>query len=248
MKLTSYILGLILFMSCGHGYEVSELYVQKIKNSGKSIYEYGAWSTLNDGAKYGKTILDTNESIGIRDAEQMSFDFFLECPTRDTLFLLKLKEGSARIPKYISTEISSFKGFVIKTDYYLYELGTSSSLTYKFSEFRETDDSLIFLGVEKCYFNLATSKNKIGFLKGNVKLVESDSIKGVLERIEIPAFLLKNFNGSTIDKLTVIRNDSLNINGLVYFQFEPKTPINSNEFSDFGIYKKRKIKDVGIIK
>ncbi len=244
MKLTIYIYGLFLLASCGRGYELSELYSQEIENSEKTIVEYGAWSTLNDGAKYGTTILNQNESIDIRDAEQMSFSFLIGNPTKDTLFVIDLKEGGKRIPKYISTEISKFKGMIIKTDLYSYEIGTSLNLTYKFLNFRETKDSLIISGIEKNYFNLPTEKNEISFLKGNIKLVESDSLKGILKKIEIPAFLLKNFTNTSADIVTVIRNDSLQFDGMVYFTFEPRRQTKTSEFTNFGIYKKREIKDV----
>jgi hypothetical protein len=247
MNLTIYIFGLFLLTSCGRGYELSELYIQEIENSDKTIIEYGAWSTLNDGAKYGTTILDKNESIEIKDAEQMSFSFLIGNPTKDTLFVIGLKEGGSRIPKYISTEISKFKGMIINTDLYSYEIGTSHNLTYKFSSFKETRDSLIISGIEKDFFNLPNDKNEIGFLKGNIKLIESDSLKGILRQIEIPTFLLRNINKTNIDKVTIIRNDSLQIDGMVYFTFEPTRQIKTGDFSNFGIFKKREIKNVKMV-
>jgi hypothetical protein len=244
MKFSKYILVLFLLTSCERGYKLTELYSQKIENTDKIIFEYKAWSNFNDGSKYGKTILDKSESIIISDAGKFPFTFFIGNPTKDTLFVFELKEGGTRIPKYISTEISKFNGVTVKTDYYSYEIGSSHNLTYKFSTFEETKDSLIIYGLEKEYFNIPTSKNEIGFYKGNIKLVESDSLKGFVKQIEIPAFLLKNYNTTSIDKVTIIRNDSLELNGLVHFTFIPKTPIRSTEFSDFGIYKKYSIKDV----
>lgn len=248
MKTAFYILALLLLTCCGSGYELSELYIQEIENSDKTIIEYGAWSKLNDGAKHGTTILRKNESIDIRDAEQMSFSFLVGKPTKDTLFVIGLKEGGKRIPKYISTEISKFKGMIIKTDLYSYEIGSSTNMTYKFSSFRETRDSLMISGIEKDYFNLPTEKNEIGFLKGNIKLIESDSSKGILSRIEIPTFMLRNFNQSSIDKITVIRNDSLQIDGMVYFVFVPTKQFKTSDFTDYGIYKKGEIKDVKTIR
>lgn len=247
MKLTIYIFGLLLLTGCDRGYELSELYIQGIENSDKTLIEYGAWSTLNDGATYGTTILDKNETLDIRDAEQMSFSFLIGNPTKDTLFVIGLKEGGTRIPKYISTVISKFKGIIINTDLYSYEIGTSHNLTYKFSGFRETKDSLIIIGIEKDNFNLPTEKNEVGFLKGNIKLIESDSLKGILRQIEIPAFLLRNPNKTSIDKVTVIRNDSLQIDGLVYFTFEPTRLLKTSDFSNLGIFKKREIKDVKML-
>ena len=95
MKLTFYILGLFLLTGCGRGYEVTELYSQQIESSKKTIIEYQAWSTLNDGSKYGKTILDKNETISIRDAEQMPFSFLVRKSTKDTLYVMELKEGDS---------------------------------------------------------------------------------------------------------------------------------------------------------
>lgn len=247
MKILICIFGLLFLVSCRRGYELTELYSQQIENTDKTIIQYEAWSTLNDGSKYGKTILGKNESISIREAEQMPFMLLIGNPTKDTLFAIELKEGGTRSPKYISTQISKFKGLTVKTDYYSYENSTSSNLTYKFSAFRETEDSLIILGLEKENFNTPTNKNEIGFYKGNIKLVESDSIAGIVGHIEIPAFLFRNYSNSSLDKVTVIRNDSLKISGLVHFTFEPTVQIKSTDFSDVGIYKKRKIKDAKTI-
>ena len=89
IKLPIYIIGLwIILISCGRGYEVTEIYGQKIKNTDKTIVKYQAWSTLNDGAKYQTTVLDENESINIRVIEQIPFDFLIGYPTKDTLFVL----------------------------------------------------------------------------------------------------------------------------------------------------------------
>ena len=244
MKFIAYILGLCLSTSCGRGYELKELYSQKIENSDKIIVEYRAWSNLNDGVKFGTTVLEGNESVSIINAEQMPFNFLIDCPTKDTLFVIELRKGGTRIPKYTSTQISTFKGLTVKTDNYNYENGTSINLTFKFSNFRETKDSLIIIGPEKSHFNKLTNKNQISFLKGNIKLVESDSLKGVVKKIEIRAFIFRNFRKTSIDNITITGNDSLQINRLVYFTFEPTRQINTSEFSDFGIYKKREIKDV----
>lgn len=242
MKLAAYILVLAFLASCWSGYEINEIYIQKIENSDKSIFEYTAWSTLNNGVKTGSTILNSNESIGIREAEQMPFDFLVGCPTKDTLFTIELKEGGTTHPKYLSTSFSNFKGFAIKTDFYSYEEGSSMNLSYKFSGFRETRDILIISGVE----TNPTGKSEIAFCKGNIKLIESDSLDGVLMRIEVEAFLLNHFNKTSIDRLTII-NDSYERTGLTYFEFEPTRQINVTEFSNFGIFKKREVIDKKIL-
>jgi hypothetical protein len=243
MKLTLYILGLFFLSGCGHGYEVTALYSQKIENSDKLIIAYEAWSTLNDGAKYGTTIINKNYSVEVRLAEQMPFDFLIGSPKNDTLFVIQLKESSTKQPKYLSTDISNFKGLTIKKDIYNYESGSSYNLTCRFSNFRETKDSIIILGIEDDCLNIQANKMEIGFLKGNIKLIESKALKGIIKQIEIPAFLSKKSNNNSLDKITVIRNDSLKIDGLVYFTFEPTREIKTREFTNFGIYKKREIND-----
>ena len=246
MKLIAFVLINTLLLGCGRGYKLSELYIQKIKDSDKSIIDYGAWSDLNDGSKYGRTILDAHESIEMIEAEDMPKGFFSKLPTKDSLFLIQLKEGGNRIPKYLSTDFSLFKGFVVKTDYYAYEVGTYNRLTYKFSDFKETSDSLIILGIEKDFDDLPTSKNELGFKTGNIKLIEADS-SGKLKRIEILAFFMNGATTMEVDKLHVIKNDLRYITGSVNFHFEPTKNIFTNQFSDLGIFKKRKIKNATML-
>jgi hypothetical protein len=230
-------------MSCGQGFELTEIYSQQIEQSDKAILDYQALSFINDGMKFGKTILDKNEIINLGEEDQLSFDFLIGNPQKDTLRLIDLKKGSTKSPQFISTEISTFKGITIKRDYYSCEDITFFNLAYKFSSLRETKDSLIFLGLEKDYFNIPTNNNEIGFLKGNIKLIESDSLKAI-KKIEIPAFLLNHNSNTSVDNVTIIRNDSLQIDGLVLFSFEPLTLISASKLSDIGIYRRRKIKDL----
>lgn len=204
--------------------------------------------TLNDGAKYGYLLKRLNDSIGIVEAEQMSFRFLSDLPSKDSIFKVELLEGGTRVPQYYSTDFMEYNGSIIKTDYYKYAVGTSSNLTYKFSTFEETSDSLLILGLEKEHFSLPVSKGKIGFRKGNIKLVESDSIKGEVKQIEITGFLLSKQVKGSINNLTIIKNDSIKINGQVFFTFIPTKPIRIDEFSDYGIYKNKAIQNPKIIK
>lgn len=247
MRLLKYIFGFFLLTSCGHGYELSELYSQEIENSDKTIIDFSAWSTWNDSNENGTTILDKNESKDIMEAEQMLSGFFIGKPTKDTIFVIELLDGGTNIPKYVYAEITKFNGLNVKTYFYLFKspkYGSTEQLTFKFSSFRETNDSLIFGGLENHYSSLQNEKNEIGFLKGNIKIDESNSLKGIVKEITVPAFVQRNLANSLIDKITILGNDSLYFQGLAYFTFEPTRQIKSSEFTNFGIYKERKIRNV----
>lgn len=238
----------LFLISCGRGYKLTELYEQEINNSTKHIIKYGSWSNLNVGAKYGYAIMQKGDSISIREIEQMHFDIFSSIPNQDTLSIIRLKDGGDKIPEFHSTTYANYKDFILRTDFYNYSVGSNCNLSYNFSDFRETKDSLIIIGIEKIDFNLATSYNRISFLKGNIKLIESDSIIGCLEQISIPALLLPKYIGGKLDNQTIIKDSSMYITGLVNFNFFPKKKIMTHEFSNSGFYKVRLIENVDYIK
>jgi hypothetical protein len=239
MKFVNLFSALLLMASCSGGYDTILVYELDIENSKKVIIDYQAWSTMNDGTKYGSTILNDGETLNICSADQEGFGYLIGVPKGDTIHSVKIKKGGGSNPRYISTNVSSYNGITFSTENYSYGNINSTKLSYSFSAFRETKDSLFILGIEKEYFKLPVAGSEIGFLKGNVRIVESDSLTGRVEQISIPNFLFKTYSQNTIDKLTLIQNDSLQISGLVLFVFEPTIPIYTNEFSNSGIFKRR---------
>jgi len=237
MKLVIYILTILALISCNRGLEITELYVQKIPESNKRIYQYGAWSTLNDGAKYGFAILDSNDLIDIVAVEQMPFRVFAKLPNKNSLSIITNKNGGNRIPQYTSTTVDNYKGFTVTNICYEYS-GGPTNIDYRFSDFKETNDSLFLYGLEKEYFNLPNSSNEIGFLKGNIKLVELDSLKGIVQKIQIFAYILDSINAKSFIDQVIIRDSNLKVNGLVKFSFYPTKKIKTKEFTNYGIYKK----------
>lgn len=243
MKSVFYIFTTIILFSCGRGYEVSKLYEQPITNSSLSLVEYQAWSTLNDGSKYGYTLKDSSEIIDIVEAKQMPFRYLTKTPYTDTIHTVEFVKGGTRIPEFESTEILTIKGIQIVIDRYKYSVGTSSNLSFRFSDFEERNDSIIIKGIEVDHFNLPVNGNEIGFRKGNIKLKESMDNVGILKSIEIPAILVADYIGGSIDRITIKSNDSLKINGLIFFEFVPIKKIKIEAFSNIGVYKKKRVLD-----
>lgn len=243
MKYVFYIFSIIVLISCRRGYEVTELYVQQISNSSLLLVEYQAWSTLNNGCKYGYTLKDSSEVIDIIEAKKMPFRYLSEIPSEDTIHTVEFIKGGNQIPEFVSTKISTIKGVKIVTDHYKYSIGSSCNLSYRFNDFEERNDSLIIKGIEIEHFNLPVNGNEIGFKKGNIKLKESETQTGILKLIEIPAILVPKNIGGSIDKISIIRNDTLKINGQVFFKFVPIKKIKIEAFSNTGIYKRKQVLD-----
>tara|TARA_R110002096_G_scaffold135456_2_gene287418 strand:- start:362669 stop:364168 length:1500 start_codon:yes stop_codon:yes gene_type:complete len=248
LKIIYSVLSFLILSGCNWGYEVHEVYEQKIKNSDKSIFKYSALSNINSGAKYGYEILEENEEIGIRSAKQLPFHFFSRMPTKDTISIISFQKGRYGQPEYISTVYDQVKGFIVETTKYKWRDGIPCRLDYGFSKFKETADSLIFYGISKIHHRAPTESNKIGFLKGNVILIESDSVHGKVARIKVKGFLAKEHIDGLLDRHTILKNDSLKISGLIHFEFIPDHELRINDFSDIGIFKPRKIRDRNKIK
>lgn len=241
MKSQLLVLFAAILSGCSGGYEITELYQQKILNSEQSIVKYEAWSTLNDGAKYGYTIKTLGEEIDIAKAEQMPFRFLAGVPSNDTIFNVELIKGEGRIPKLISSKIAQLKGIVVVTDVYEYAIGNVRNLTCRFSSFRETDDSLIVEGVEFARHPPPVFGDEIGFKKGNVFLVESKEESGILGHIEIHAFILPANIGGLINAVTVLKKNSTQVSGQVIFKLIPTSRTLVSDFSNHGVYKKKEV-------
>lgn len=238
---------LLIFTGCGdRGYKVTTVHRQKIKNSTKAIFNYQAWSTLNDGAKYGYAVLDENDSVHIAEIERKSFRLFSRPPSKDSIFVINFK-GNQSKPSIVTRdfkvrEFEKYKGFTIQKDTYKFKL-RQDKLTYHFADFKETDSHLKILGIDKIHLDLPFDKNEINFLKGNIKLIESKSQKGYLKQIEIQYLLLNSFCSGAIDNITIIRTKTA-FHGHIQFVFIPTRPIKIADFSDIGIYKPIKVENV----
>lgn len=241
MSKSIFIITAMLIFGCGKGYEIKELYQQRIENSTFSIIEFQLASPLTDGHDYGFILKTSPHLTEVNDLQSIRLNYLSKVPTIDTINAIEFIQGGGQIPELEFSKTTNFDGVIIVTDYYKYSLGRSMNLSYSFKEFEESNDSLILKGLGMEYFNVPTNGKKIGFKKGNIKLVESKDQEGVLESIKVPAVLATKYIGGSIDNITIIRNDSLNVNGLVFFEFIPVGQLKIAEFSNHGTYKKKKV-------
>lgn len=243
LKSTLLFFGIFIFFGCDGGYELTNLYVQKIENSTDRIIYYEAWSTLNDGSKFGYDILKKGEKIKIEDAAEMPFKLFYKMPKHDSLFMVKnIKNGS---PKYISTENKKYKNTDLKIVNYQFN-ESPMNMEFEFSEIRELKNKIKITGIKKKYFYWPMEKNELIFPKGNIKLIAAVDDLEYLERIEFYAFFLNKYTGGVIDSLTIIKEKKLDAQ-YVLFKFYPTEKIKINEFSDYGFYKPEKLINVKML-
>jgi hypothetical protein len=156
---------LISLYNCGIGEWDITLYEQKIEGTSKAIYKYDAWRG-RDSHKAGYTILDTNEVFKIHGIKSISLNYLLEIPTKNLIKVavvddVPYKEMEKTKETYISTKSaeSETQGINIKTRYYQekgYRKASSGHLNYKFSNFRETKDSICFYDLDYVYYNFKT--------------------------------------------------------------------------------------------
>ena len=129
------------------------LYEQKIEGTSKAIYKYDAWGG-RDSHKAGYAILDTTEIFNIQGLKNISLDYLIEIPTKNLVEAVRIddfpyKEMEKMNETYIPTkfEEKEIQGINIKTKHYQekgYRQVSSRGLSYEFSDFQETKDSIYF--------------------------------------------------------------------------------------------------------
>ena len=129
------------------------LYEQKIEGTSKAIYKYDPWGG-RDSHKAGYAILDTTEIFKIQGLKNISLDYLIEIPTKNLVEVVRIddipyKEMEKMNETYIPTkfEEKEIQGINIKTKHYQekgYRQLNSIGLSYEFSDFKETKDSICF--------------------------------------------------------------------------------------------------------
>lgn len=129
------------------------LYEQKIEGTSKAIYKYDAWGG-RDSHKAGYAILDTTEIFKIQGLKNISLDYLIEIPTKNLVEVVRIddipyKEMEKMNETYIPTkfEEKEIQGINIKTKHYQekgYRQLNRIGLSYEFSDFKETKDSICF--------------------------------------------------------------------------------------------------------
>ncbi|WP_299902051.1 hypothetical protein [uncultured Aquimarina sp.] len=236
----------ITCFNCGLGEWDVTLYEQKIEGTSKVIYEYDAWGG-RDSHSSGIVIIDSTKKFQVNSSKKIPISYFTEITNKtrikavklkkainnDSISLNPLKKENIEI-KDISLEIEHYEQYNGYSD-----LGCILN-TYSFQTFKETKDSLFLYGLKKEFGNNLAGKTSIGFKKGNIKLI-TDSI-GKLNRLEIKELIIKRGNKRKYKKGTAEITERIKNSPVVClrrYHFKPLIEINRDDFTDYGIFKRK---------
>jgi hypothetical protein len=230
--------GFLVFISWNS--EDSEtLFTQKIEGSDLLIVDYNVWYG-RDGSTTGKTLLKTTKDFDFRKIEEIPFSYIENITNKSINGVAFLSPDTREIKDKLKNKLITIGNINITTTFYKkYSFSGPCMLNeYKFHSFRETKDSLFFFGLTKVFGNVQVDSSKIGFKKGNIKIL-SDSI-GKLYRLEIEEMILVE-KGNQITNISDFSND-VNLAKACYrtYYMEPDSIVFENEFSDYGIFKEIK--------
>ena len=241
-----YITLAIFLLGCGE-YEITELYSQRIEGCGKAIYIYDAW--LGDSHKFGYRLADTS----------ISFSLFAAIPVPDLpiSYLEVIPEGNIinaiyLLPPKDKTNISltplrkytiNSKGIKINIkEFEQYQGYSNVNCTLKehyFNSLEETRDSIFFYGVTDRLHSEKQLAHKVGYKKGNIKVVDSED-KNII-RIEIPQITITRGDKYIYEYGTKNIKDTIKDSPIICLKtlyLKPKTILTSSAISDYGIFKK----------
>lgn len=230
--------GFLVFISWGS--EDSEtLFTQKIEGSDLLLVDYNVWYG-RDGNTTGKTILKTTKDFDFREIDEIPFSYIENITNKNINGVAFVRPETRDLKEKIRNKSMTIENIDVNTTFYnrYSSSGPCMLNKYKFNSFIETKDSLIFLGLDKIFGNAKTDSAKIGFKKGNIKIV-SDSI-GKLYRLEIEEMILVKKGNPLTDISDFSNNENLATACLRIYYMEPDSIIYENEFSEYGIFKEIK--------
>lgn len=237
MKISVFFIFLIevcfILSGCGFGdLEIHELYAQKIEGTSKLLYKYDAWGGLDNNVS-GYVILDSTEIFQLNISSDLPFTNLLETPNKtlvrgvstdcdnscgedykkaNPIFTPIKQEKTKRQDFNITNIIYQYKGFAERS---------GGLERFQFQKFKEIRDSLLF-------YNLDDIESMNGKHLDSLKLKKTDVYIMQNNKNEIIKIV---FNDLAVDKnfQEIISN--------VTFYLTPKNKLNSNAFSDYGIFK-----------
>jgi hypothetical protein len=234
----------VMFLSsCGGDDWNTDLYVQRIPNSSKVIYDYDAWGG-RDSHKFGIVIMDSTEAFEVNRVRNLPISYFTEVPNSSRIHAISLQKADDDSTSLNPTEKQEVRvsDIHLEIDTYKEYSGYSDAgcglNEYQFQTFKETKDSLYVFGLQKIFgVNLEGRKN-VGFQKGNIKLITDSS--GKLMRLEIKELFRGKANKHKYKKGTtevINRTENTPVVCLRTYYFKPLKTIYSNDFTDYGIFK-----------
>lgn len=225
-KILLYILGMMIFCRCSGGSWDVYLCAQKIEGSSKIIYKYDAWGG-RDSQKSGYAIVDSSEVFDINKIDELPISYFTEIPNRNSIYAVEMalpNNDKSTYYKPIKTYKINEDGIDINIKRYQYkgfsEKNPGLRGDYKFTSFKETRDSLFFYSLDDTESMEHQHVDSLKFKKTNVTISQTKS-KEVL-KIEM-------------ENLMISKNNTI-ISVKTYF-LKPKRKINSDKFSNYGIFK-----------
>jgi hypothetical protein len=236
------IVGLLLTF-WGGGKWNTDLYIQRIPNSSKVIYDYDAWGG-RDSHKFGIVIMDSTEDFEVNKVRDLPISYLTEVPNGSRIHaisLLKAKDDSISLHAS-EKQIIHVSDINLEIDNYAEYSGHSdaecSLNEYLFQAFKETGDSLYLFGLQKDFGVNLEGKDDVGFKKGNIKLIAD--LNGKLIRLEIQDLFKGKANKYKYKKGTAeIIETTVNspVVCLRTYYFKPLKTIYSSDFTDYGIFK-----------
>lgn len=233
----------LFLSSCSGGEWNTDLYVQRIPNSSKVLYDYDAWGG-RDSHQFGIVLMDSTEDFEVNSVRNLPISYFTEAPNGNRIYAVSLQKAandSISLQPIENQEIR-VSGTNIEIDSYTEYGGYSDAgctlNEFQFQFFKETDDSLFLFGLKKIFGVNLAGKVSIGFPKGNIKL-HADT-NGKLVHLEIKELFKGNakkhkYKNGTIE--VIERTVDSPVVCLRTYYFKPLTTIYSNDFTDYGIFK-----------
>jgi len=236
------IVGLLL-TSCGGGEWDTELYIQRIPNSSKIIYDYDAWGG-RDSHEFGIVIMDSTEDFEVNKVQNLPISYLTEVPNGSRIHAISLQKANDDSISLHPLEKQNIhvSDINLEIDNYAEYSGYSDAgcmlNEYRFQAFKETEDSLYLFGLQKDFGVNLEGKDDVGFKKGNIKLIADSN--GKLIRLEIKDLFKGKANKHKYKKGTaeiIERTDNSPVVCLRTYYFKPLKTIYSSDFTDYGIFK-----------
>jgi len=226
------------------------LYRQRIPHSRYVMYEFNISGYMAfNGDNHGYAILDSSQTFSEDKTDEINANYINGELRLDSLQMIYLYSPGDRVISTRDTLMiptvesnKKYNGIPISVRGYQSTYGVPVNWTpggneFTFDSFKETGDSLFLYGIKKTdNYGIELPITK-GFIKGNIKLV--DSAKGLIDHIEIKKFIIKRddvykFGGRD----SILKNQP--VVDMIYYDFFPKKSTSTSSFSDIGIYKRLK--------
>ncbi len=219
------------------------MYIQRIPNSSKVIYDYDAWGG-RDSHQFGIVIMDSTEDFEVNKVWNLPISYFTEVPNSSRIHAISLQnadDDSIALHPIENQEIRVSDISLVINKYKKYNGYSDAGCIlneYQFQTFKETKDSLYLFGLQEIFGGNLEGKDDVGFKKANIKLIADSN--GKLIRLEIKDLFKGKANKHKYKKGTaeiIERTNNSPVVCLRTYYFKHLRTVYSREFTDYGIFK-----------